>query len=129
MKTDEFFIGYEPPMPPRLARFVVTVVIVLTGAVAAWAVTLASGHVALEGGTFEFGHPRRVAGTIIERPYPALQLDGVDQNESPRRQVERGVVSGFTGSARTVPKTITRTRRHGPAVTAVVSRAPGQVNG
>jgi len=84
MKTDEFFIGYEPPMPPRLARFVVTVVIVLTGAVAAWAVTLASGHVALEGGTFEFGHPRRVAGTIIERPYPALQLDGVDQNESPR---------------------------------------------
>jgi hypothetical protein len=81
---DEFFIGYEPPMPPRLARFVVTVVIVLTGAVAAWAVTLASGHVRLEGGTFEFGHPRRFAGTIVERPYPALQIDGGDQNGSPR---------------------------------------------
>lgn len=81
---DEFFIGYEPPMPPRLARFVMTVVIVMTGAIATWAVTLASGHVRLEGGTFEFGHPRRFAGTIVERPYPALQIDGADPNGSPR---------------------------------------------
>jgi hypothetical protein len=81
---DEFFIGYEPPMPDRLARFVVTVVIVLIGAIAVWAVTLASGHVPLEGGTFEFGHPRRFAGTVIERPYPALQVDGIDQSETPR---------------------------------------------
>lgn len=83
-ECDEFFIGYEPPMPPRLARFVVTVVILLTGAIAVWAVTLASGHVPLEGGNFEFGHPRRFAGTIVERPYPALQVDGINQNESPR---------------------------------------------
>ena len=81
---DEFFIGYEPPMLPRLAQFVVTVVIVLAGAVAAWAVTLASGHVPLEGGMFEFGHPRLFSGTIVELPYPALQTDGVDQSEPAR---------------------------------------------
>jgi hypothetical protein len=83
-ELDEFFIGYEPPMPPRHARFVVRVVIVLACAVGTWAVTLALGHVPLEGGTFEFGHPRRFAGTIVERPYPSLQIDSTDQNLTPR---------------------------------------------
>ena len=44
----------------------------------AWADVVASGHVPLEGGAFEFGHPQRFAGTIVERPYPALRLDGAD---------------------------------------------------
>ena len=65
-------------MPPRLARFVIRIVIALACGVLVWAVTVAAGHVPLEGGTFEFGHPQRVAGTIVERPYPALQIDGAD---------------------------------------------------
>ncbi len=73
---DEFFIGYAPPMPPGLARFVRKIVIGLAGAVAVWAVLLATGHVPLEGGTFEFGRPRQFAGTIVEWPYPALRPDG-----------------------------------------------------
>ena len=80
---EEFFIGYAPPMPPRLARFVSKVVIATGCLTLAWAVTVAGGHVALEGGTFEFGHPRGVAGTIVERPYPALRLDGVDPDVVP----------------------------------------------
>jgi hypothetical protein len=40
--------------------------------------------VPLEGGTFEFGHSQRFAGTIGERPYPSLQIDGADQNFTPR---------------------------------------------
>lgn len=86
MKTedrDEFFIGYAPPMAPRLARFVTTVVIVLASGVLVWAVTVAAGHVPLEGGTFEFGHPQRFSGTIVERPYPALRIDG-EQGATPR---------------------------------------------
>ena len=82
MKTedrDEFFIGYAPPMPPRLARFVTTVVIALASGVLLWAVTVAAWHVPLEGGTFEFGHPQRFSGTIVERPYPALRIDGGEQ--------------------------------------------------
>jgi len=74
-ERDEFFIGYAPPMPAGLARFVRGIVMSVVFAVLAWAVVVASGHVPLEGGTFEFGHPQRFAGTIVERPYPALRLD------------------------------------------------------
>ena len=37
---DEFFIGYAPPMPPRLARYVSRVVIGLACGVLVWAVTM-----------------------------------------------------------------------------------------
>lgn len=77
---DEFFIGYVPPMPPRLARFVTRVVIGIACGALVWAVMVAAGHTRLEGGIFEFGHPQRLAGTIVERPYPALRPDAADQN-------------------------------------------------
>ena len=80
VENDEFFIGYAPPMPPRLARFVARVVIGIACATLVWAVTLGAGHVPLEGGTFEFGHPKSFGGTIVARPYPTLRLDGVDPN-------------------------------------------------
>lgn len=77
---NEFFIGYAPPMPAALARFVGRIVMGLVFGVLAWAAVVASGHVPLEGGTFEFGHPQRFAGTIVERPYPVLRLDETDQS-------------------------------------------------
>ena len=77
---DEFFIGYAPPLPAGLARFVGRIVTGLAFAVVAWAAVLASGHVPLEGGTFEFGHLQRFAGTIVGRPYPALRLDETDRS-------------------------------------------------
>ena len=80
---DEFFIGYAPPMPPRLARYVFRVVVGLVCAVLIWGITVAAGHVPLEGGTFEFGHPQRFTGTLVERPYPALRLDGENGNATP----------------------------------------------
>jgi len=75
---DEFFIGYAPPMPSGIARLVGKVVTSLVLGVLAWGAVVASGHVSLQGGTFEFGHPQRFAGTIVERPYPALRLDATD---------------------------------------------------
>jgi len=80
---DEFFIGYAPPMPPRLARYVFKVVMGLASSVLAWGVSVAAGHVPLEGGTFEFGHPQRVAGTLVERPYPAVRPDGAENSATP----------------------------------------------
>jgi len=80
---DEFYIGYAPPMPLRLARFVRRVAIAITCGIVAWAVVLAAGHVALEGGTFEFGHATAFAGTVVEHPYPALRLDRPDSNAGP----------------------------------------------
>jgi len=82
-KDDEFFIGYAPPMPARLARYVSRVVMGLACGVLVWAVIVGAGHVPLEGGTFEFGHPQRVAGTLVEHPYPAVQPDGAESSATP----------------------------------------------
>src|SRR2546428_4466806 len=108
---DEFFIGYATPMPVRLARFVTRVVIGLACGVLAWAVTVAAGHVSLESGTFEFGHPQRFTGTVVERPYPALRPDGVEPNTpwlllvAPGKHGADALVSGLDGRHVTVTGT------------------------
>jgi hypothetical protein len=112
---DEFFIGYAPPMPARLARFVGRIVVGLVCGALAWAAVVASGHVPLEGGTFEFGHPQRFAGTIVERPYPALLFDGSDRHATalllvaPGKHGADALVHGLDG--RHVTVTGTRVRR------------------
>jgi len=78
---DEFFIGYDPPMPPRLARFVRLAVVALSSGALAWAAGLGPAHRTLDGGTFEFGRPRAFSGTLVEHPVPALRPDG-DADES-----------------------------------------------
>jgi hypothetical protein len=72
---DEFFIGYAPPLPPRLSTFITRVVAAGAAGVALAAAVVAAGHVRLEGGTFEFGRVRASTGTIVTRPYPALIED------------------------------------------------------
>jgi hypothetical protein len=75
IRDDEFFIGYAPPMPPVLAAFVRRSVIAIAALIVVWAVVAATGHVRLEGGTFAFGHPEMVSGTIVARPFPVLKPD------------------------------------------------------
>jgi hypothetical protein len=99
---EEFFIGYAPPMPPRLARFVRRAVLGVGGLVLVWAATLAAGHVTLEGGTFEFGHPAALTGTIVERPFPALRADGGDHTSwlllvAPGKHGAGALVGGLNG--------------------------------
>jgi hypothetical protein len=112
---DEFFIGYAPPMPAGLARFVGRIVMALVFGALTWAVAVASAHQPLEGGVFEFGHPQRFAGTIIERPYPALRLDETDQSATalllvaPGKHGADALVHGLDG--RHVTLTGTRVRR------------------
>ena len=133
MTTDdgEFFIGYAPPMPPRLARFVTRVVVGLACAVVVWAVVVAAGHMPLEGGTFEFGHPQQFSGTIVERPYPSLRLDAFDPSTAARQLLlvapgkhgADALVSGFDG--RHVTLTGTRVHR---GTQAMIEVAPGSFN-
>jgi sulfoxide reductase heme-binding subunit YedZ len=73
--ADEFYIGYDPPMPPGIARFVRRAVLTIGAGVPIAAGLLAIGHRPLDGGTFEFGSPRTISGTIASRPYPAIRLD------------------------------------------------------
>ena len=79
---DEFFIGYAPPLPARLATFITRVVVAGAAGVALAAAAIAAGHVRLEGGTFEFGTVRPATGTIVLRPYPAL-IEDADAAVSP----------------------------------------------
>ena len=115
---DEFFIGYAPPMPPRIARFIARAVFVLAGGVLAWAAVVAAEHRPLEGGIFEFGHPQRFAGTIVARPFPVLQLDGGDEGTvswpllvAPGKHGADALVRGMGG--RHVTLSGTRIRRGG----------------
>jgi hypothetical protein len=73
--SDELYIGYDPPMPPRIARFVKRAVLMIGAGVPIAAGTLALGHLPIDGGTFDFGRPRQVSGVIAARPYPSLRLD------------------------------------------------------
>jgi hypothetical protein len=69
---DEFYVGYEPVLPPglraRLRRAGAA------GAVVIAAVTLAAllGHARLSPSRFDFGRPREVSGVLERRPYPAI---------------------------------------------------------
>jgi hypothetical protein len=114
-ERDEFFIGYAPPMPSGLGRFVGRIVTGLVLGALAWAAVIASGHVRLEGGTFEFGHPQPFTGTIVELPYPAVRLDDGDGGVSAPLLVAPGkhgaatVIRAMNG--RRVSLTGTRIRR------------------
>lgn len=77
----EFYIGYAAAKPPRLARFVSTVVVTVGCGALATAALIAFAHRPLQGGVFEFGHPQSFSGTIVERPYPALKMDGAGERE------------------------------------------------
>jgi hypothetical protein len=83
IRDDEFFIGYAPPMPPVLASFVRRSVIAIAVLLVVWAVVAATGHVRLEGGTFAFGHPEMVSGTIVARPFPVLKPDHDEARSRP----------------------------------------------
>jgi hypothetical protein len=72
---DELYIGYDPPMPPGIARFVKRVVLTIGAGVPIAAGLIAIGHVRVDGGAFDFGRPHQLAGVISTRPYPAIHLD------------------------------------------------------
>jgi hypothetical protein len=72
--SDEFYIGYAP-MPPHIARFVKRAVVAIAAGVALAASLIAMGHVRLDGGTFDFGRPRTIAGVITAHPYPAIHVE------------------------------------------------------
>lgn len=112
---DEFYIGYDPSMPRRMARFVTRAVLLIGALAALTAVLVAVGHKSLEAGTFEYGHPTSIAGTLLERPYPALIPDGARSGDASVLLVAPGkhgadrLVQGLEGRHATV--TGTRIRR------------------
>jgi hypothetical protein len=80
---DEFYIGYDPPMPVGMRRTVTRVTCAGLVGVALSALLISAGHHQLEGGSFEFGHVRPFTGVVVEHPYPLLRPDRTDEAAPP----------------------------------------------
>jgi hypothetical protein len=77
---DEFYIGYEPTMPDRMAvrvRAAAGALIVLAAVVPA---VLLFAQRRSAAATFEFGRTRTFVGTVVEYPYPALLVRDATHN-------------------------------------------------
>lgn len=73
---DEFYIGYDPPMPAQIAARVTRVVVaVIAGSVVA-AMTALAAHRRLAPAAFDFGRPQPLHGVLQRTPYPELMVDG-----------------------------------------------------
>jgi len=71
--SDEFYIGYEPRMPPALAARSRRTAAALLALCAGIPALLLIGQDASEAGVFEYGRVRTFTGRLIEKPYPLLE--------------------------------------------------------
>jgi hypothetical protein len=72
-REDEFYIGYEPPIPKGIARRVRVAVVCIAVAAAAAAVIAITAQHTLPPSRFEFGVVREFTGTLRQSPYPVLE--------------------------------------------------------
>jgi hypothetical protein len=70
--SDEFYVGYEPEMPPRLAIRIRLIVRGLLACALVLPATLVLSQDRFADAVFEFGQTRVFEGYIVEHPYPAL---------------------------------------------------------
>jgi hypothetical protein len=68
----DFYVGYEPKAPPKLAGFVQRIVVALALLAVLLALALIFGQMPFANSAFEFGKLRTFKGTIATRPYPVL---------------------------------------------------------
>lgn len=69
---DEFYIGYEGPVPPRMARRVRRALVVVALATAVVAATVVVAQRPYAAASFEYARPREWSGRLVLDPYPAL---------------------------------------------------------
>ena len=73
---DEFYIGYESTMPPRMARRVLGAALALLALAVMIPLLLLAVQGRFSTGLFEYGTTRTFEGRLVEFPYPALDLAG-----------------------------------------------------
>lgn len=72
---DEFYVGYEPNAPPRLAQRVRVIAGGLLATGLAMGALLVLGQTPFASSAFEYGIHRSYEGTIEEWPYPILRAN------------------------------------------------------
>jgi hypothetical protein len=70
--SDEFYVGYEPEMPPRLAMRIRLIARGLIACALLLPATIVLTQDRFADAVFEFGQTRVFDGYIVEHPYPAL---------------------------------------------------------
>lgn len=75
--VDEFYIGYEPAMPPTIARRVRRDVATAIVAALIAAALVLRWHHPLAPARFDFGRPHPAEGVLHKAPYPFLETGGV----------------------------------------------------
>jgi hypothetical protein len=73
--SDEFYVGYEPEMPPRLAARMRLAARALIACALVLPTTLVLSQGRFVSAVFEFGETRAFEGTLVEYPYPALIVE------------------------------------------------------
>ena len=81
-KGGEFYVGYLPAAPRRLARTLRRTVLALGALAVALAILLVAGQQAFPTSTFEFGRYREFEGVFEKRPYPSLLVAGPEASIS-----------------------------------------------
>jgi hypothetical protein len=77
--NDDFYVGYDSTMAPRLARRIRVAAAGLLLLAVALPLLLIAAQSRFAAGVFEFGRARVVEGRLVEFPYPALDVDGPTQ--------------------------------------------------
>lgn len=75
---DDFYVGYDPPMPSGVARRVTRVVAALAVVAIASAAGALVTHRQLTPAVFDYGRPQTVTGILRRTPYPALRTASGD---------------------------------------------------
>lgn len=73
---DEFYIGYEPVLPPGIRGRLRVFGAWTAAALVAGVVLVLLAHPRLGASRFDYGHPIEVAGIFGRDPYPAVTVDG-----------------------------------------------------
>jgi hypothetical protein len=103
--ADDFYVGYAPRAPERVARRLRWIVAAVLVTVASVAVVLGYGQRRLDLRLFEFASPREFAGTIELAPAPTLVVPRPGGGASryllvgPGKHGARALVAAFAGRA------------------------------
>jgi hypothetical protein len=98
--SDEFYVGYLPKAPAKLARRIARVAIGLVLAFSAIAAAFVLNQAPYAASRFEYGWFRQYRGVIEELPYPMLQThDSTFLLVAPGKHGLSGAVRGLQGKA------------------------------
>ena len=74
MKKDEFYIGYLPKAPKKIARTTLLAVVGFFILLGVTAFIIVSGQQTINNGTYEFGELTEVEGLIYKTPHPFIKV-------------------------------------------------------